>query len=322
MNPFQYSSSIKEFFSQEENTIIGALTRNNDFDTRRTTLASWQEEIHTLKIALNNYQEEDGFVAFEYTIPRVEGRIDCVIGLRGILFVLEFKTGETQDVNADKDQLVQYVTDLKNFHFESYDIPIVPMWVVPNAVIPLAKIVRPKTNENLFGLMSVCDSTISDVVKIVLDSEFANKVKINAENWLYSPYCPTSNIIEAARKLYANHKVEDINRSDARGEDLIRTTRTLINLINQAKTQNEKYLCLITGVPGAGKTLIGLSVATLHQDEEHSNRSVYLSGNRPLVMVLQEALARDARDRKNAELAKVLATIKDKDEKKSIQERP
>jgi len=317
MNPFQYSSSIKEFFSQEENTIIGALTRNNDFDTRRTTLASWQEEIHTLKIALNNYQEEEGFVAFEYTIPRVDGRIDCVVGLRGILFVLEFKTGETQDVNADKDQLLQYVTDLKNFHFESYDIPIVPMWVVPNAVIPFAKIVRPKTNENLFGLMSVCDSTISDVVKKVLASEFANKVKINAENWLYSPYCPTSNIIEAARKLYANHKVEDINRSDARGEDLIRTTRTLINLINQAKTQNEKYLCLVTGVPGAGKTLIGLSVATLHQDEEHSNRSVYLSGNRPLVMVLQEALARDARDRKNAELAKVLATIKDKDEKKA-----
>ena len=72
---------------------------------------------------------------------------------------------------------------------------------------------------------------------------------------------------------------------------------------------------MITGVPGAGKTLVGLSVATLHQNEEHTNRSVYLSGNRPLVMVLQEALARDARDRSKDELEKKLASIEDKKEK-------
>lgn len=118
-------------------------------------------------------------------------------------------------------------------------------------------------------------------------------------NWLYSPYCPTTSIIDAAKKLYATHKVEDINRSDAKGEDLKRTTNTLLQLIEQAKKNNERYLCLVTGVPGAGKTLIGLSVATKYHDEEEKkngkeNRSVYLSGNRPLVMVLQEALAREA----------------------------
>lgn len=316
MNPYQYATTIKDFFSTDENAIIGILTQTNAFDSKRTTIASWKEEISTLKTALNEYKVEDGFVAFEYTIPRVDGRIDCVIGLRGVLFVLEFKTGDTRDINADKEQLLQYVTDLKNFHFESYDLPIAPMWVVPSADVPIARVMRPTTNENIFGLMSVCDTTISEVFKKVLTSEYANKVKVDADNWLHSPYCPTSNIVEAARKLYANHKVEDINRSDARGEDLIRTTDTLINLINQAKAQNEKYLCMVTGVPGAGKTLIGLSVATLHQNEEHSNRSVYLSGNRPLVMVLQEALARDARDRSKVKLEQELAKIDDKNEKK------
>lgn len=317
MNPYQYTASIKDFFSTDENYIIGVLTQTNAFDSKRTTIASWKEEINTLKVALKNYRGEDGFVAFEYTIPRVDGRVDCIIGLRGILFVLEFKTGETQDINVDKEQLMQYVIDLKNYHFESYDIPIAPMWVVPNANVPVARVIRPATNENIFDLMSVSDSTISDVVGKVLSSEYANRNEIDANNWLHSPYCPTANIVEAARKLYANHKVEDINRSDARGEDLVQTTKTIIDLINQAKARNEKYLCIVTGVPGAGKTLIGLSVATLHQNEEQSNRSVYLSGNRPLVMVLQEALARDARDRSKEELEKKLATIENKNEKKA-----
>lgn len=317
MNPYQYTATIKEFFSTDENLIIGVLTQTNAFDSRRTTIASWKEEINTLKIALGNYREEDGFVAFEYTIPRVDGRIDCVVGLRGILFVMEFKTGETQDVDADKEQLAQYVADLKNYHFESYDIPVAPMWVVPSADIPVARVMRPTTNENIFGMMSVCDATISDVMNKILTSDYANRKGLDANNWLHSPYCPTSNIVEAARKLYANHQVKDINRSDAKGEDLVRTTDTIIGLINQAKARNEKYLCMVTGVPGAGKTLIGLSIATLHKNEEHANRPVYLSGNRPLVMVLQEALARDARDRSKKELETVLEGVEDKNEKRA-----
>lgn len=186
MNPYQYATTIKDFFSTDENAIIGILTQTNAFDSKRTTIASWKEEISTLKIALNEYKVEDGFVAFEYTIPRVDGRIDCVIGLRGVLFVLEFKTGDTRDINADKEQLLQYVTDLKNFHFESYDLPIAPMWVVPSADVPVARVMRPTTNENIFGLMSVCDTTISEVFKKVLTSEYANKVKVDADNWLHT----------------------------------------------------------------------------------------------------------------------------------------
>lgn len=173
MNPFQYSSSIKEFFSKDKDTIIGVLSESNSFDSKRTTIKSWENEIDTLKIALKDYQSEDGFVAFEYTIPRVDGRIDCIIGLRGILFVLEFKTGDSQetgnsqDINADKEQLLQYVTDLKNFHFESYDVPIAPMLVVPGADVPVARVMRPTSNELIYGLMSVCDTTIADVMKRV-----------------------------------------------------------------------------------------------------------------------------------------------------------
>lgn len=303
MSAFQYASTISDFFNKSEDEIVYILTDNNNFSsTRRTTIDSWHEEVRTIRIALNSYKEENGFLAFEYTIPRVGGRIDCIIGLRGVLFVLEFKTGEEQNPDTDKEQLEQYVTDLKNFHFESYDIPIAPIWVVPNAALEPCNISKPKTNKQIFHISTVCNNTISECIHEILSKDLGSHESIDMNNWLYSPYCPTTNIVDAAKKLYANHKVEDINRSDAKGEDLTQTTNTLLKLIEQARDRHERYLCLVTGVPGAGKTLIGLSVATMYQTGDElkngkDSRSVYLSGNRPLVMVLQEALARDAYSR-------------------------
>ena len=323
MQNFQYASTISDFFCKSESEIVHMLTENNEFSsTRRTTMDSWHEEVRSIQKALASYKEEDGFVAFEYTIPRVGGRIDCVIGLRGILFILEFKTGEEQNADADKEQLEQYVIDLKNFHFESYDIPIAPIWVVPKAELESCRISKPTSNKQLFSMATVCDNTIADCFKQILSKDLGRLEPINMNNWLNSPYCPTTNIVDAARKLYAHNKVDDINRSDAKGEDLIRTTNTLLELINRAKTNNAKYLCLVTGVPGAGKTLIGLSVATIRQEEEElksgkENRSVYLSGNRPLVMVLQEALARDAYTREVEKVTLQLGRKPKKSELKS-----
>ncbi|MEE0317363.1 MAG: DNA/RNA helicase domain-containing protein [Bacteroidales bacterium] len=318
MNPYQYKCSIKQLFSIDDDTIIGQLTQNNSFDTNRKTVESWLSEISTLRTALRDFSNEDGLVAFEYTIPRVDGRIDCVVGLRGLVFVLEFKTGSSQDDNVDKAQLEQYVTDLKNFHYESYDTPLVPMWVVPDAELSVPRVLKPSVKEKVFPLVTVSKETISETIKKVLKVDLGNLEAINTDNWLLSPYCPTSNIIEAARKLYAEHEVEDINISGAKGEDLLRTTDALMNLISKAREQKEKYLCLVTGVPGAGKTLIGLTVATRYKAEDrHDNRSVYLSGNRPLVMVLQEALTRDAVQRKKDKLESELASIIDKAERKA-----
>lgn len=322
MNAFQYADTISGFFNKSEDEIVHILTENNEFcSTKRTTMDSWHVQVQSIRIALDKYRTEEGFIAFEYTIPRVGGRIDCVIGLKGVLFVLEFKTGEGQSVEADKEQLESYVTDLKNFHFESYDIPIAPIWVIPQANLSPCKVLRPKTNKRLFPIVTVSNDTISDCIAKVLSIDMGDLESIDMNNWLHSPYCPTLSIVDAARKLYAHNKVEDINRSDAKGEDLIKTTDTLLNLIEQAKNNNEKYLCLVTGVPGAGKTLIGLSVATKRQEEDlengKENRSVYLSGNRPLVMVLQKALACDAYEREIERITKELGHKPNRTELKS-----
>jgi DUF2075 family protein len=108
---------------------------------------------------------------------------------------------------------------------------------------------------------------------------------------------PTPTIIEAAVSLYTTHSVENITRSDAGAKNLTLTTRKISEIIETAKNKNKKIICFVTGVPGAGKTLVGLNVATSHLDNEHGNTSVYLSGNAPLVAILQEALARDKKQR-------------------------
>ena len=90
--------------------------------------------------------------------------------------------------------------------------------------------------------------------------------------------------------MYAKHNVEDITRCDA-GENLKVTTDFVLAIIEHAKAHNEKCICFVTGVPGAGKTLVGLNVAM--KQFEKKEPAVYLSGNGPLVDVLTEALARD-----------------------------
>ena len=118
------------------------------------------------------------------------------------------------------------------------------------------------------------------------------------KNWIISPYSPTPTIIEAARSLYENHSVEDITRHEADKVSTDRTIASVLNIISNSKTKNEKSICFVTGVPGAGKTLVGLDVAIKQtyqgQNEPVSDEgAVYLSGNGPLVAVLTEALAQD-----------------------------
>lgn len=106
-------------------------------------------------------------------------------------------------------------------------------------------------------------------------------------------YCPTPTIVEAALALYGGHAVEEISRSDASAVNLSRTSTLLSRIICNAREQSRKSICFVTGVPGAGKTLVGLNIATRHIHRASELYSVFLSGNGPLVAILREALARD-----------------------------
>jgi hypothetical protein len=123
---------------------------------------------------------------------------------------------------------------------------------------------------------------------------FASKEPhLDPDVWEQGRYCPTPTIIEAALALYKGHSVDDITRHEADKPDISLATESIDDIIRASRDGNFKSICFVTGVPGAGKTLVGLNTATKHQDKDDGLHSVFLSGNGPLVAVLREALARD-----------------------------
>lgn len=133
---------------------------------------------------------------------------------------------------------------------------------------------------------------------------------VDSDTWSAAPYRPTPTIIEAARSLYANHTVENITRREADAKNLSVTASRVEQIIEYAQSDRHKCICFVTGVPGAGKTLVGLDVATRRSDQKHPTHAVFLSGNAPLVAVLRSALIRDERSRRGGKKAKAGIAVK------------
>lgn len=291
-----YQNSVASFVLEDEDAIFGALSREYHGETLTTTREAWDSEIAILRLALSHYADRDAQIVFEYDIPRLGKRIDVVLLLEGIVFCLEFKVGESRILEADVDQVLDYALDLKYFHKFSEDRIIVPVLVATKYPRQSTEIKMSIYNDRVVNPLVTGASGISGIIDAVL-AEFHGQSPVNP-NWIISPYAPTPTIIEAAKALYENHTVEDITRHEADDASTDRTISCILNIIRDSKQARKKSIAFVTGVPGAGKTLVGLDVAVKQtyqgQDEPVKDEgAVYLSGNGPLVAVLTEALAQD-----------------------------
>lgn len=286
---YLYSDTIDSFLQKDTDTIVGEITLSATQDINKETSNSWQQEVEVLKDVLAPYAQK-GSVYFEYNIPRMGRRADVIVLIDGIVFVLEFKTSEQSFTREALIQVWDYAIDLKNFQEGSRDRILIPIVVAPkeknkNCHIELKPfeddVYQPLVSNN--ERLSECfDKTLSNIIpKHTFTKE-------DDDVWAKSGYDPTPTIIEAAVALYEHHTVEEITKHD--GEIEV-TAKCLDKIINECQSNKRKAICFITGVPGAGKTLIGLQTAIKQFEKE--NKAVYLSGNYPLVKVLQEALARD-----------------------------
>jgi len=292
-----YIATLKEFLTQERLAILGALHSNYHGDALTTTDEAWLGEIDVMQLVLKPWQYENAQIIFEYEIPRLGKRIDVVLLLRGIIFCLEFKVGKEVDSQADIEQVMDYALDLKNFHKFSHDRKIVPILVPTKSKSYTTKFQPSVYDDDIYNPMISGEDHLQELISNVIVYEGATKDACPIENWIISPYAPTPTIIEAARSLYENHSVEDITRHEADKVSTDTTINSLLQIIEDSKREQKKSICFVTGVPGAGKTLVGLDVAIKqsYKDGEidKENGAVYLSGNGPLVAVLVEALARD-----------------------------
>lgn len=286
MERFFYQNSIIDFLTDSEDTILGVLAKNNSFDLVDLQRNAWLYEISFLKNLLRD--EKTGQIIFEYSIPRLGKRIDVILLLHGIVFVLEFKVGADEYCRQDLEQVWDYALDLKNFHEASSSLTIVPILVATNADSASNSKEVSQYNDHVFEpIFSNAESLSQIITQFITD--YAQEIDLS--RWALSRYMPTPTIIQAASSLYLNHSVADITKTEASGEDLQRTSKFVMSVIEHSRANKEKSICFVTGVPGAGKTLVGLNIAV--RQFEKRDLAVYLSGNQPLVAVLSEALARD-----------------------------
>ncbi len=284
-----YSDKISDFLNKLPETIIGEISVNSRLGHINTELYAWEIQIKILKRILKNYE---GHLFLEFSIPRMGKRVDCLLIIKNIVYIIEFKVGEKDFHNHNMEQVWDYALDLKNFHKPSHNLLLVPILVATHSKSVPFEIITSSHKDNLINPIRTNADNLGIIIEDVL-SFYQNEEVINSNDYLLGSYSPTPTIIEAAISLYNNHNVEEITRNDAQAINLNVTTNFISETIQYAKEQNRKIICFVTGVPGAGKTLVGLKVATEHLDKEKGNTSVFLSGNKPLVDILQEALSRD-----------------------------
>ena len=288
MNRAYYSDSIAKFLSRSPEEIIGILNCSSQFSVLQTQQQAWQFQINLLRPILGSY---DGKIYFEYAIPRMGRRIDVLLLIGPAIFVLEFKVGEQEFTVYGVDQVWDYALDLKNFHETTHEQFVVPVLIATEANNSFIASTLTPNNDLLFNPVKTNAFQLQDVIESAL--MLADGNAIDAQNWENGRYCPTPTIIEAAMALYNDHTVADISRSDASAKNLRQTTEAISDVIRLSREKSCKSICFVTGVPGAGKTLVGLNVANKHIHKQDNLYSVFLSGNGPLVAILREALARD-----------------------------
>jgi hypothetical protein len=299
-----YEADIATYCNTDEQQILGALTKRHGFALEPQQRNAWIEQICILKRSLADIKT--GWVFFEFSIPRMGKRADVVLVIGGVIFVLEFKVGADTFDRAALEQAHDYALDLKNFHRGSHHLSILPILVATKA-LPKGMTSLHWAEDQVAEPVGVCPSELANLI----DTKLAHLKfdPIEPSIWARSGYQPTPTIVEAAQALYRDHNVREISRSDAGAKNLGDTTDCLTGIIEHSKRNHRKAICFVTGVPGAGKTLAGLNIATTRAKDHSDEHAVFLSGNGPLVDVLREALARDESRREGISKSKALRKV-------------
>ncbi|MBL8329948.1 MAG: DUF2075 domain-containing protein [Rubrivivax sp.] len=284
-----YAAEFSEFVLADPLAILGCLAQGQGGDVSSAQRTAWQRQIGILQASLPKGQP--GAICFEFVVPRVGKRADNILLIGDRIVVIEFKVGSADHDLGAKKQVMDYALDLKHFHMGSQAAIIVPVLVATNARAAKAEPAEP--DRDICPVVLTNEASLAAVLVEVVSR--AGTAAHSPTAWFASGYRPTPTIVEAAQALYQGHGVAAITRSEAGADNLGATTAAIAEAIERARAQNEKIICLVTGVPGAGKTLAGLNLVCQRQrtDAQGNEHAVFLSGNGPLVRVLQEALARD-----------------------------
>jgi hypothetical protein len=241
---------LVEFASCHPETIIGRLTTKSDFAVLPTQRDAWLAQITILRQSIAGLV---GWVFLEFNIPRMGRRVDAVVIVGPVVFVVEFKVGEQAFERAAVEQVWDYALDLKNFHEASHILSLVPILIATEAQAP-APLQLESDEDRVFRPIRVAPEGLRAALDLALQTVAG--ASVNAGQWARSSYRPTPTIVEAARALYAQHSVEAIARYDAGAQNLSVTSRRIEELVDEARADHRKIICFVTGVLEPARRLL------------------------------------------------------------------
>lgn len=290
-----YCNSIPGFIRDNSSSIIGQLVRHS-FEVNKEQSDAWENQIYELQRRLEACDME-GDIIFEYDIIRLGKRIDVIMLIRHMVFSLEFKNGKNIYTVQDAQQAEDYAVDIKNFHKESEDLYVCPILIATDApAYSKEQSLGCYPDKQIHLQRENIKTVIPKIAK--LTGLYGDDNEIDFNRWFNSAYHPTPTIIAAAVEAYTTHDISEIAHSEAGQYDIDLCESKLNEIIDSAQKNGKKCVCFVTGVPGAGKTLVGLDTVAKNLKYGRGSLSVYLSGNGPLVEVLREALRRSAKEKK------------------------
>ena len=312
-----YRNPLAEFLETSPSEIAFTLVdQNGKFgfpELKADTVNAWKDEVALLQDQLSQLTGKRTKalrwgLLLEFTIPRRQRRIDVVLLAGQLIFVLEFKSSVGDSAASAKRQVEDYALDLAYFHQPSHRRVIVPIVVAPDLSLEPPQ----KADGNVRTVGTTAPNQIADFLLSITQAEVsAKEPQMSLEEWDDGAYEPVPSVIEAAKALYEGMSVREIARSHAGQENLTKASGYILESIRDAQLSGQKAICFVTGIPGAGKTLAGLNL--VHSRDvggEGQPAPVFLSGNGPLIKVLQEALARDFAERNDSPVTAARKKVK------------
>ncbi len=297
-----FRASVGEFLVQSNEQILACLTvsyANRGYTSQYSDQTlTWKREIGLLRRTLEECvmriaSARNWGVLLEFSIPRKEMRIDVVLLIGNEVVLLEAKSGDA--FQQAKRQIEEYALLLHYFHQTTADRRIIPVIVSPEADSPnLDELNQYELFPQLaiYWINKVILTPWSELSDVLCAVEKHQDIQISVAAWDESPYFPVPSIIEAALALKSGLSIREIAHSEASEYEIESVRQTIQGYVESAQAESQHAICFLTGVPGSGKTLVGLSLA--HSDENKSSAIHFMSGNGPLVKVLQHLFTKES----------------------------
>jgi hypothetical protein len=307
--PALFQSTVREFLDRPILEVVGTLSLHyaaQGFTDQKTDQTeSWAADAASLQGTLRQTAAIfrptlDWRVLLEFAIPRKDKRIDVVLLTPGSIIILELKTGAY--ASEALKQVEEYALLLHYFHKTSNQRRIFPIVVSPFATSSDI----PHLQQSEFQFKELASTWIASTSQCnwndlgfrleTIGALTIGGEPINVEGWSTGAYYPVPTIIEAALALREGLNIREIAHSEASEHEISAVADSIQNVILGAQAENQFAICFLTGVPGSGKTLVGLSLA--HSPQRNEMPIHFMSGNGPLVKVLQHLFTQQAMKRK------------------------